>query len=733
MRINYRATYCPTAIYSVLCALAAAAAHSQAPVAGGSGATPPSDSTALEEIVVSAERRNARLQDVPIAVEAVTGAELASRGIGDTSSLVIAAPSLDFSRQGSAGGTPYLRGVGSSVSNAGWESSVAVYVDDIYQMGPDSNLFSLSNIDRVEILKGPQGTLFGRNATGGVIQVFTKDPSFDPAADVSLSYANYQTTAGSFYGTTGLSQSVAANLSVEGSDQHEGWGRSLSTGAEIFRDWNYSVRPKLLWKISDTTTVHFSADYSQFNNDLGVNLSPIPGTFALTGKPFPGKYDAWSLGKDFDLGKVAGLGAKLESEMDWATLVSITSYRDYRNNLYLDQDMVAQNIVGIPYHQFSHDVTQETQLRSRPDAKSQWLLGTFVLDSRAGYDPLDVNGTGTGELPGASNRTISSQNTTSFALFGQDTFQILPRTDLTTGVRYTRDEYTASGSQETVAANGSVSAPTDVVTQTAAFPKVTYRGALDYKFTDDVFAYISRTRGFKSGGYNLAAYSQAAVAPEILDSTEAGLKSEWFDRRLRFNLSAFYYNYTNIQVQYVEAGANYAVNAGGAHIKGLEAELVARPIQALTLSASLSVLDGHYTSFPNSFTFTANPPDVGGNTQINNENNTGHTTVRTPKSTSTLTASYAVPIQFGALSVDATVYHNSGFYWDPDNVNRQPSYTLLNAAIRWQNPNDKYEVKVWGNNLLQQYYYTFFTETTFGDQYSPAAPRTFGITLSEHF
>ncbi len=220
------------------------------------------ESTGLEEIVVTAQRRSESLQSVPIAVSAVTGAQLEARGLNDIVSLSTAIPSLMISIDGNSA-TVFLRGVGSNAGNPNDEPSVATYVDGIYYPNPNATVFSFNNIERIEVLKGPQGTLFGRNATGGVIQIVTRDPTQDPTLEATVGYGNFNTVKSSVYAAGGLTSGVALSVAAIYSDQGSGFGHDIDTGEETGKYDSKGVRAKLLLNPSDTTEIHIGADYEQ--------------------------------------------------------------------------------------------------------------------------------------------------------------------------------------------------------------------------------------------------------------------------------------------------------------------------------------------------------------------------------------------------------------------------------------------------------------------------------------
>jgi iron complex outermembrane recepter protein len=245
---------------SIIFVLSAYASPLSAHVSGSTVVEdPPSQ---LNEIVVTSQRRSENLQTIPLSVTAATATELLNEGVTDTAALSQAMPGLSYTLGGNAA-TPFIRGVGTTVNSVGNEASVATYVDGVYISSINAQLFEFNDIDRIEVLKGPQGTLFGRNATGGMIQVITEDPSFTPSADIHVGYGNYDTTSGSFYGTTGLGENVAIDFAVYGKNQADGWGTDLVTGQPTFTRHDFGARSKLLWIPADGTRILIAADYNR--------------------------------------------------------------------------------------------------------------------------------------------------------------------------------------------------------------------------------------------------------------------------------------------------------------------------------------------------------------------------------------------------------------------------------------------------------------------------------------
>jgi iron complex outermembrane receptor protein len=287
-------------------------------------ATAPDLGTGLQEIVVTAERRSESLQNVPVSVSAISADAAKAMGITGTEDLTTAVPGLVFSRTSNAG-VPYIRGIGNNNPSLGDESAVAVYVDGVYIPSLIGNILDLNSIQQVEVLKGPQGTLFGRNATGGVIQIITKQPSHTPSLDAEIGYGNYGTATARIYGTTGITPSLAADIAGYYENQSEGFGSNLATGLPAYRSKQDSFRSK--WKLTlDDTDVTLSLDSSQRRDEQGTAIRQINGSL-IGGIVVPGFYNVDQNNPSYGVVHDAGVSVTVKHDLHWAQVVSISSYR----------------------------------------------------------------------------------------------------------------------------------------------------------------------------------------------------------------------------------------------------------------------------------------------------------------------------------------------------------------------------------------------------------------------
>jgi iron complex outermembrane receptor protein len=680
----------------------------------------------VEDIVVTAQRRDQSLQEVPIAVTAVTASTLADASITDTNALTALVPSMTSTP--SVGNTAvFVRGVGTLAIAT--ENSIGTYIDGVYMPSQFAAMLSLNNVERVEVLKGPQGTLFGRNATGGVINVITRNPGVDPTLNGSFSLGSYETTEASLYGSTPLAENLFVDLAVYYRDQGAGWGDNLTTGREFGYMNSLALRGKLIWEITPATTLTVTADDSEIESDYGMNFRQIPGSYGLDGSTYEGHFISRDNVQEYYINSASGVSAQLDHDFDAFRFVSISAYRDTTSEQYFDQDASSLPIVnGVPLMNYDETFTQEFQIQAPTGSAVQWILGAYYMDNKYGVDPVTLSGFAF--APTSVLEIYVDQHNTSAAVFGQATFEVLPNTNLTVGARYTEDNREVEGwtyADGTLVANAF---------QERSFDQLTYRLALDHAFSDDILGYVSYNRGFKSGTFNLVTYANPSVDPEILDAYEAGLKMELFGNHLRFNPSVFFYDYQDIQIQQVITGSVQISNAAAAELYGLDVDLEWAPTDQFSLTGGFIWMHGEYTEFPNAPGYAPVPdgPDLdslpdGGNVSVAIPDGAGLQTVRTPEFSASLTASYTIPTSFGAFDLVGSYTYNSGYFWDPDNRVEQDAYDLLNASIQWTAPSERYYVRLFGRNVLDEEYLANGSDTNFGDIVVPAAPATFGVAV----
>jgi iron complex outermembrane receptor protein len=583
-------------------------------VAASAQADTPRTSAALEEVVVTAQKRSENLQDVPISVSAFTEDMLEQSGINRLEDLPSVVPGLTFGRS-AAGSVTFIRGIGATNTAAGQEAPVATYVDGVYVQSLWSNNLALKDVERIEVLKGPQGTLFGRNATGGLIHVITRTPSDEAAGEASVSIGSKETYEGSVYGTTGIAPNLAANFTGYVRRQNDGYGKNLVTGNDAnFREES-TARTK--WHYSgDRTTITLSGDYSNIKDPRGLNREVRSDAVGVGGTLFNG--DFYDVQHNVDT-KVEtdsyGTSLQIEHDFGGAELVSISAYRDDDTDFFFDNDVGPQPRAIADIYYFTELFTQELRLSSVTDADHSWMIGAFYLHTNAGNE-LNV-------LAGPTQTPVAAFDakvkTNSYSAFAEYSMRVGPRGRVTAGLRYTVDKRDVSGHINAGA--------TRLSDQDETWKEPTWRLVYDHHLNDDVMLYASYNRGFKSGNYNIIPATTPPYDPEIVDAYEIGAKTDLWDGRIRLNVAAFYYDYQDMQVNVIRSLATETLNAASAEIKGLEADVTARVTEYLTLSASAAYIDGKYDSFRDAQHYfppvpgercpgvTTGPIPVGGNSR----------------------------------------------------------------------------------------------------------------------
>ncbi len=712
------------------------------------------ESSGVQEIIVTAQKRNESLQDVPISIVAFNGETLAQRGVTNTNDLPLAVPGFQIA--GSAQNNLYfIRGIGSQQVGTGTFAAVSTFVDGVYAPFTSSALKGLSNIASIEVDKGPQGTLFGRNSTGGVVQITTKDPTQELSGDFSATYGNYDHYAVTGYISGGLTDKVAADLSLIADNQQGGYGRNITTGADVFKRRLFAMRSKLVYNVSDATTVRIIGEYSDLKSDFGAIISVPTGLNELfnlvTGGKLlpktgpgsvPGRFNVAGESPNGYRVKSWGGSLKIASDFGWADFSSITSYTGYEGRTDVDFDGTPQRFAPTATDAREHVITQELQLSSPKESKLIWTVGAFFLKQRGYTDPFTFSSPIStivfGAPPGTDYLLFAKTGTTSIAGYAQATAEIFADTRLTVGARYTHDKRTISG----FTTAGGVVRPGTVGSDSATFGKPTFRVALDHDFSKDFKVYASWNRGFQSGTYNsnsAAGYSplvNKVLKPENIDAYEIGFKSEVFDRRVRFNMAAFLYNYTNLQQQTYDNNVLVSLNAGAARTKGIDFELLFQPSSNFSMGVSGAYLDAKYTDYKNAPGFFTVRTPAGGLAYVAQPipNAKGKRLAFSPEFTATAFISHTLDTSAGKFETNASVSTNSGYFAEPSNGYKEPSFYVINLRETWS-PTENLSVSLWVKNLNNRTYYqgliTALPTGVTGN--TPGAPREYGITARYKF
>ncbi|MBO9695948.1 MAG: TonB-dependent receptor [Sphingopyxis sp.] len=666
---------------------------------------------ALDEIVVTAEKREENLQNVPIAVTAMTGETLTATGISNVEDLQFFVPGVSITNDSMA--IINIRGIGTSAFGVATDPSTTVHYDGVYIARPTTSYQDMFDVERIEVLRGPQGVLFGRNSAGGTLNIVSKMPSRELSGTLGVTVGNYdkRTLSGTISGP--LSDTARARLTLVKNDR-AGIYRDVVTGRRYQNEDNFAGRLTVAIEPADNLEIVLRADASKDRETGYPSIrDTYPASFAAAGATIPTRRNevAFDTPPRYDV-DAWGVSSTIGYDAGAVALKSITAWRDSEVVQVLDVDATDLFLRNIEFFERSRTFTQELQLLSNDDGALRWILGAFYLNEK-GRDEIRIL------EPGRALAIPESNTTNAVALFGQATYEIVPRARLTAGLRYS---YEKKDFAFRVLMNG---AQADSGRTSASWTAWTPKFGIDYDLTDDVMAYASATRGFKSGGFQLG--DGKPFLPEYLWSYEVGIKSTLLDRRLRANLSAFYYDYTNLQVvQYINGVAS-TTNAGQATIKGLELELMAKPAERLSLSSTLAYLDARYDVYFDQGT------SLEGNRLPN-----------APRWNLTFGAEYSAPLgDLGDLVLRADVAWRDGVFFKPNNDPRYAGTgnTLLNGRIAWQPADKKWEVALYGRNLTNERYASYkavgtdvtgvsnpdLPQTVFGE------PRQYGIQLRHFF
>ena len=724
---------------SIITLALASAANAQTPTPAAPGAPQAASSDeGIADIVVTAQRRAQSAQDVPIAVTAFSAQQMERIGLASTADLPSAVPGLTIS-PGAARSPLFLRGVG----NNGYSTSPSVltFIDGVYQPF-DASGMDFSNVESIELAKGPQGTLFGRNATGGVLSITTKNPFDWQGVDLQAGYANYDTYSGKLYASGKLSDMVAADIAGFYYNQTDGWGKNVFTGNDIYKNKRYGVRSKLVAKLDDTFKATLTGDYSNRRGSLGTGISiPAPDGFlfdAGTGFTYtlPTIYDIRSEIDPFYTSKEGGASLTLEKQLGDVKLLSISSYRRVKEFFLIDFDGSQFSLVTLRRNEKRQAYSQEFQA-SGGGSDFNWVAGLYYFGMNSDINGPRLSGAFIGP---AGFRITSKDHVNAYAGYAQGTITVLPETRLTLGARYTIEKRRIHGYTFVDTPGGPFVIPGSEGTQKATFKKPSFRVSLDHRFSPGVLAYASWNRGFNAGFFNQIAsggFTDAAnpvVKPEEIDAYEIGLKTDLLDRRLRINIAAFRYDYSNLQQQLYDTtiGAIFTVNAASARIKGIDLDITARPVKALSLSIGANYLDTEYLSYPAAPDYDILPN--GAFVSVGSRDAKGRRLVNAPKFGVQASATYTLETNVGTFDTTANLNHQTKLYGDPQNEFPILGRTLIGLNEQWTSTDALTNVTLWVKNLTKEKYdVSSSLLVPAGPIGNPGSPRTYGITLGRKF
>jgi len=678
----------------------------------------------LVEIEVTGARTGrGGLNQIPIAITTISGLDIEQTHARDVRDLAHLVPGLVIS-QNIDYAQIYIRGVGSNNVFAGAEPSATIHLDGVYLARPFGLFDRFHDVERIEVLRGPQGGLYGRNSSAGTINIISKQPNLtENVSTVSASAGTYASRSGSGYISRVLQhKSLAGSLSGQRSSRSGFRKNVVSTGNDSDDENTVSVRSKLLWRPKETFSLRLAAD---FLKDTSVQygyltfLEPVSapaansilGDFGRFAGDFPGFTRRINWGVSVE--------ATLKFGAGWqATLLS--SYRDNDYSLGLDTDGTEQDILRTFFDEKQDQTSHEITLSKRTDtlflvAGFYYLKENLALESTVQLRSL-----------GIERRPSPNVETEATAFFGAVQYKPAESITIDFNLRQSWDK------KSFLKRDGIFSTSSGALISDLGFPEerrtdsiFTPKFGLSYNPPGGPHLYASVTKGFKSGGYNFIATLPGGFSPETVWSYEVGMKAKWFNNRVETHLTGFRYDYQNLQVQaFIVAGSADISNAADADIAGLELEMRAIPFEGLTIQSSFAFLKATYSNYQDA-------PVAGGGTVDATDNALNSS----PKWSYNLSAQYIHSFGSGSLHYTANLASQSRIFFTADNnsVETQGAYSLLNASFAYHPSDDQYKVSLYGRNILGTQYITGSASFPPSIAGHAGPPATFGLQVSINY
>jgi iron complex outermembrane receptor protein len=763
---------------------------------GGTATSASSNNSAsggIETVTVTARQYAESIQTAPVSVTALNADLIAKLFVHNLTDIDHQAPNFTIEGVGAIhrnAAVIYSRGIGYSGVDMGQDPAVGVSINGVYEPSNVGMLTNTFDIDGIQILRGPQGTLFGKNTVGGVINITTKLPGDQLEYDAMVRAGNFGRIDFSLGADIPITDTLSARVSVQSQYSNGPFKNAYTGGTNLTLalppgaptsvpkylggDNIKTVRGTLVWKPSSNFEADLVASYAKDRSPSvggqngSIPLSHItsngawdylatffghPGyDYRTPGQPYPvGPNPPYTVYRNFpsgDFQDTTNISLNMRYHADSFDVVSVSGYVRDGNLSYSDYDDTElnffQSIFGLDNRQWSQELRVES---NDSDSPLKWVAGALYIGKNWHGQQLFYSSFAT------LNDYIdyAKQNDESWALFGQADYNITPDLQLTAGIRYTDQRKDITRVNSHLAAGASDCDPSNpyfithpfnttppqnaVPTMACTFhfskswSNATYHAGINYKIDEDKMVYASWSTGFVAGGFNSRVDSQfltgLAYAPETATAWEIGLKSEWYDHHLRVNVAAFLNKYANLQVgAFIPGGGlqSAIVNNAFERAQGVELEVTALPLDHLTLNASVGLLDANYTNFfSNVFGSGA-------------ANYASLRPTRTPKWTMNFQGAYDIDLAGnGTLTPSASVQIETSHYTDLTNnpVGFQPAYAMFNASLVYNEPNDRWQVSLWGKNLNNARVRLsavpssgYFTQLYFGN------PATYGVDLT---
>lgn len=669
---------------------------------------------AIEEIVVLAERREAKLQDVPIAVTAISEQALQDRQTYNLDNLGQQVPNLLSTK---SSGSPtnvrvFMRGLGQSESTMPTaESAVGIYVDDVYLARTNGSNLKLLDVERVEVLRGPQGTLYGRNTISGAIKLITRQPNEETRVDTTVGYGSRDAIDLKVSGSTPINSDWAVGAAGIYATEDGFIDRFSAPGQPTGReggDREYSGgRLDLRYMGSDSFEATINLTYTKDKSDA-LYATPV----SPTGTPLTGGdlYTTLTSRNQFADNDALGGAVTLVLHLGAMDLKSITGYRKIDNDS--DFDISGSNRWYIATGVDATQVSQEIQaIGSAFSDRLDWIVGGFYM-----YEDSDVDSLNT--IGPFSNRQIYDTGLDSYAVFAQATYDITEQLGVTLGGRWTRDEKDYDG---TIIAAGPPSWVSGSVSVDDNWSEFTPRLGVDYRINEDVMVYAYAAKGFQAGGFQARPFSALDIdrpfEPTTVWTYEGGAKTDLLDKRLRVNLAYYFNDYEDLQLNSLNIGAGGGTitqNAAEAEVHGIELEITAAPNDALNIYGTLATAENKYKELASNVSGVTLDSDIAG----------------TPKMTASLGFDYTLGIGNGNLVFGSDYQYQRSHHPGSTNsdVTKVPRLGLINAFIRYETAEKNWDFGLYGRNLTdKEYHFTGFRFSSFQSLYAADPLTIMGI------
>lgn len=719
------------------------------------------DSGQIEEVLVSARRRGEeRLQDVPVAVSVLSDETLRKAGITDLSEVATRTPSFTFAQQIGNQQEVVIRGIGTlRLTGSAAEPSVGLFIDEVYVGRRGTATPPLFDLERVEVVRGPQGTLYGKNVVGGAVNLLTARPSNETSGRAAISYGQFDAFGGrdiwegTGYVTGELTDGLAGRLAVY-YRKHDGYSQNTLLDEALDDQDNYAVRGSLLFQPTAALDIHVIADFSHNESNgqsrRAVDDLSVPGLGAVVGAGLLSDNvresdSPWAQWEEQD---TAGLTARVDYRLGSGhtlTYLSAVRYGDFNGRYSLVGTGSPPSLTDAANGQREKytGITQDLRLSSPADGAGplRWVAGAYflredtdIIDNSIATSFLSALGPGSvGDILDGEFIYDQENITKSSAIYGELTWALADTLSLTAGGRYTYDDKNYRNRSECLDFGAQPDfifcvAPLGAefwnIRTSKSWSEFTPKASLDWRASDNALLYVSAARGFKGGGWQGKPATEAAALfpydPEIAWTYEIGAKTDWADGRVRANVAIFHTEFDDLQVEQLDdSGLSLIIdNAATARIDGVELEVQLRPVPELQLWLSGSYLDSEYQDFI----------DSAGNDL------SGNRLARTPELRFTGGADYTVRIS-STLSLDTRVEYQwqDEMPWLVENTVFEDSYGLLDARVALQALQSEWEVALFGKNLTDELY-RVDAIPFLGDVFSRfGAPRSYGVQFTKTF